>query len=376
MKFKLILLSAVIALNTVALTGCSGEEGSSVNGTSSGEGAGTTTTSSAEQDGESESNNNDNGSNEEEVREIAERVDFSNVAITSEDDFEYGETTRGEQGIFISDYKGSSDIVVVPDTINDLPVISVRLSGTVDNPRKNIKAIKIPDSVSIVEMMYCNNLTTVELPDEITDANGMLYFSYSPDLTYINVPNGVTNVNDGIRYGFDVSGCKSLISLELPDSVTNLGVLSSCESLESIRLSDSISRILQKAFYGCTSLKSVNIPQSCIEIERLAFKYCALESITIPANVRTIGQDAFSNNKLKTVVIEDGDVELTLVSGCFFDIDLMYVELPTRVTKIDDYAFLNYSDLTENAKLVIKCSAGSAAEKFAKANGYTCQTSE
>lgn len=130
---------------------------------------------------------------------------------------------------------------------------------------------------------------------------------------------------------------------------------------------------------GCSSLKSINIPKSCTKIERQAFHYCsALETVTIPGNVKTIGQEAFGDAGLKEVIIEDSNVDLTLLPGCFNSYSLTYAELPDRIIKIgsedDDFAdaFPSY-DEDDGYELVIKCSKGSVAEAYAKENGYKCK---
>lgn len=309
-----------------------------------------------------------------EEKNIAERVDFSDVAANAADDFEYKvhkAPISGAEGISIAGYTGDSDVVVVPDTIDGHPVMWVDLAGTVDAPREDIKAIKLPDGVRVVHLDYCQNLTTVELATEISYSESFFTFTHCPDLIYINVPNGVTCI--GASY-FNVSNCRSLISLELPDSVEQLegAAFENCTSLESINLPDTITRITQKAFYSCSSLKSINIPQSCGRIERLAFQGCrSLESVTIPANVCSIEQRAFEFCGLKTIVIEDGDANLTFGSGCFkYCYNLTYVEIPDRVKSIADETPFSKD---ESFELVIKCSAESIMVEIANANGYTLQ---
>jgi len=47
-------------------------------------------------------------------------------------------------------------------------------------------------------------------------------------------------------------------------------------------------------FYGCKSLVSIHIPDSVTEIGSSAFSYCvSLASIHIPGSVTEIGEDAF-----------------------------------------------------------------------------------
>ena len=110
------------------------------------------------------------------------------------------------------------------------------------------------------------------------------------------------------------SGCRSLTSITIPDSVTSIGdkVFSACNSLTSVSCpAYAISYIPKEnlktviitsglsigawAFYDCDSLTSITIPDSVTSIGYGAFAYCdSLTSITIPDSVTNIGNSAFS----------------------------------------------------------------------------------
>ena len=68
----------------------------------------------------------------------------------------------------------------------------------------------------------------------------------------------------------------------------------SCSSLTSVTIPDSVTTIGYEAFYQCTSLTSVTIPDSITTIGERAFRDCSnLTSVIIPDSVTTIGYNAF-----------------------------------------------------------------------------------
>ena len=91
-------------------------------------------------------------------------------------------------------------------------------------------------------------------------------------------------------------GCTGLTSVEIPNSVTSIGqhAFSSCTGLTSITIPNSVTSIEKWAFSYCTGLTSVTIPNSVTTIGAYAFYNCTgLTSVTIPNSVTSIGEDAF-----------------------------------------------------------------------------------
>ena len=145
----------------------------------------------------------------------------------------------------------------------------------------------------------CASLTSINIPDSVTNIGDGTFF-YCKSLTSINIPDCVTSI--GVFFD-----CDSLTSINIPDSVTSIGdyAFSGCDSLTSINIPDSVTSIGDYAFSDCKSLKSINIPDSVTSIGNYAFIDCnSLKSINIPGNVTTIGEGAFGNcNSLTSINI-------------------------------------------------------------------------
>ncbi|MCD8237522.1 MAG: leucine-rich repeat protein [Prevotellaceae bacterium] len=162
-----------------------------------------------------------------------------------------------------------------------------------------------------------------EIADGIEDEFGVVYSRdgkrllrcYNENITRYDVKEGTVSICDG-AFGclfedliYDrfcmYTHCKSLKSITIPDSVTNIGCCAfGCSSLESITIPNSVMRIEDNAF-NWTPLKSITIPNSVTRIEDFAFWCCSsLESLTLPNSITYIGNNAFDGcTSLKSIYI-------------------------------------------------------------------------
>lgn len=243
--------------------------------------------------------------------------------------------------------------IVIPDTYNGLPITIIGYDA----------------------FLNCEKITSVKIP------YGVTYISYGAFYNCLNLisvifPNSITGIGDSAFYN-----CDSLVSIDIPDSVETIGygAFMSCENLASVTLGNGIISIGyyafentayyndennwkngvlyvgnylltadisicgryniidgtkcigDKAFYNCTELTTIEIPNSVISIGESSFKECkSLDNVFISdlsswCNISF--QDIYSN-------------PLYLADNLFVSGELTKtIEIPKDVTHIPAYAF-------------------------------------
>ena len=101
----------------------------------------------------------------------------------------------------------------------------------------------------------------------------------------------VTSIGDDAFFA-----CSGLTSVTIPNSVTSIGygAFYYCKGLTSVTIPNSVTSIEGMAFSDCSGLTSVTIPNSVTSIGGAAFSSCyGLTSVTIGSGVKSIGLRAF-----------------------------------------------------------------------------------
>lgn len=269
-------------------------------------------------------------------------------------------------------YAGPGGEVVIPDTIEGLPVVAVGDSAFEAN--QDVTRVTIPTGIVSIgggAFRSCGNLVSITIPDTVTSI-GAQAFHYCGSLDAITVDpaNPAYRSQDGVLFDRDMtlliqfpggkagdyviptgltgigayafSGCTRLASVTIPETMDSIGdrAFYYCESLAGVTVPESVTSIGDQAFYYCHNLASIVVPDSVETIGASAFASCrSLTHATIGSSVTSIGAQVFAScTGLTNITLGEsvGSIGDSVFSGCT---NLSAIVLPDSVTSIPDGAF-------------------------------------
>ncbi len=258
-----------------------------------------------------------------------------------------------------------------------------------------LTSVKIPDGVVSIgdsAFCYCYGLASVNLPDSLTECGSWIfeecvslqnvtipkgmtaippYMFYSCGLSSISIPNNIVSIGEGA-----FEGCWNLTSVNIPDSVVSIGdyaflgyygengirfvlspnvsnigiqALSSASSItvssenpyfaseNGVLFSKDMTKLIQYPPRATT--RSYAIPSTVTEIAEVAFMGAFnLQSVSMPDSVVSIGEAAFYNSAITSIVIPQGvqKIPASAFTECY---NLARVLLPDNLTAIGTDAF-------------------------------------
>lgn len=262
-----------------------------------------------------------------------------------------------EGGVCVTQIVGSGILdkipasVVIPDTIEDLPVVAIGTEAF--KSRSGMTSVSIPKTVTSIgdgAFFYCIKLTSITLPVNLVSIGEGAFASCS-GLTAIQIPESVTFI--GTR-AFD--GCESLKTANLPVGLVSLGekAFYGCKVLESaIVIPEGIDEIGNQTFYGCEKIPSVTIGNNVAVIGDYAFKNCgSLTSVEVPTSVIELGYAAFSQCKKLTEVTIGNSMEMGMLNSVFENSPVKTLS----ILKVEDtitYNFINGMHLSKVESITI-----------------------
>ena len=236
----------------------------------------------------------------------------------------------------------------------------------------NLKNVTLCEGIKVIggdSFRGCTSLTSISIPDSVETIESLAFLDCT-NLAEINIPQ-TTDIQGNpfgetawlekqgdwvVLNGTLLSYRGEQTDVVIPDYVTALGGNwyeggywhnNDWYGLEYVVIPHSVTEIKGNAFWHCTDLKSVNIPDSVTYIGSRAFADTGLTKVVIPDSVKTVGNAAFEE--------------------CY---NLTDIVIPNSVTEIDpSEGGIPAFDRSPN--VIIHGSAGSYAEDYAKEHGIS-----
>ena len=238
-----------------------------------------------------------------------------------------------------------------------------------------LETLVIPESVKYIgnEAISGEALKNITMPSNVEYMGKRIFFGSAYDKDANNRVDGIQYHGQyliaGIRIGY------AEIDNPDPSAPTENKQIHEWEAVGDIAIREGTTLMGVDAF-EMSDITSVKFPSTLKSISKLGFYWCEkLNNVVIPGTVKEIGDNAFSwCESLSNLTIEEG-VEHIGEAAFFRCNNLNEVTIPKSVKQIDLHAFgwdyVNDYDV-RNENLVIKCYSGTAAEQYAKDNGFKC----
>ena len=228
------------------------------------------------------------------------------------------------------------------------------------------KNTKIPDDVKIIgayAFCGCSDLKSIEIPDNVSEIQ-VAAFDDCSNLTAIHIPANVDTIALGV-----FMGCSNLNSITIDsanrsyespgnaNAIIDKATMILLEGCNNTVIPEGVKRIWDNAFIGRAHLKSITIPASVRYIGRDSFSDCeSLEEIKVDADNATFDSrnncNAIIESATNTLVAGCGKTVIpegieTIGDSAFASVNtLTHVTIPKSVTEIRGYAFERCENLS------------------------------
>lgn len=218
-------------------------------------------------------------------------------------------------------------------------------SGAFQNCSK-LKEFKLPKLQELESSTFegCKSLISLEIPESITTLPKAFAQGCS-SLKNVVLPKTLKTIENRA-----LCKCESLTSLEIPEGITDLPsyFVAGCSSLKNVVLPKSLNYVGWGAFQECSSLERIDLPNTLENIQTNAFASCtSLKYFRLPEGIKNLGDGIIANTSLEELHIPF--FPSIMGNHVFADCHIMhlysYREKPYR---LNEYRFqnLNYSTCT------------------------------
>lgn len=216
--------------------------------------------------------------------------------------------------------------VISKDATHTWDVAAPVLNSIGADQFENVMTLKVSGNIDSDDIMYMRNkmynLHNLDLTNATIVASNKEYYSGCKTsdnsvggffdmirLRTIKLPTSAKQIEAST-----FKNCSNLRDITIPEGIEeildkgpgiwNEGAFYQCSSLQTVQLPNGMVRIGHQAFRACNNLRVVAFPSSLLSIGAGSFAGCPLVSVSLPEHLTSIGDEAFrSNSSLTTLAI-------------------------------------------------------------------------
>lgn len=199
--------------------------------------------------------------------------------------------------------------------------------GTIDNEQNFI----------FNQNIHKNKEQTAKNVDYILKSISPRAFYQTNEIKSIVIPDTVSYINRSA-----IGHLSNLTSIKLPNNLSCVErhMIHNCEQLKEIVIPTSVSGISSFGIFNCSSLSKITIPNSVLGLGHCPVQNCDACTVIV-ANTKM--QNLLEQQEFTNEITVDQALNQRLFNWAWQD--TQHLEIPTIVTKITDYNFIDRTDL-------------------------------
>ena len=275
--------------------------------------------------------------------------------VNEDDGIPYTYVVLDDGTVEIRSYTGHRRFITVPEKIDGRVVSSI--GDCAFSGQTRLREVTLPKgltNIGVSAFAGCSNLVTMHIPANVTQLGDYAFANNVRLSTLSFAGNKLTTIGD-----FAFSGCSRLERMELPSSVNSVygSAFYGTTSMQhiTVRSGNTVFASRDGVLFTADGSKIVaypagrdgeySLPETCTEIGDYAFACSGLGTIDLKS-VSTVGMSAFERVALETLTIPDGVTSIG--SGAFaFNVKLTQVQLGNGLTQISGGMFNGCSALQD-----------------------------